>query len=111
MRVNEAGIQGGISKYRSITHTKTLPPEVKLTLLSWSVAPSSANWVNWHGRCTNFTTSISFANSLPASVMATAHSAKAGRSETTPAITRRLPIGAEVQPSGGVHFRVHAPIR
>ena len=28
-----------------------------------------------------------------------------------PAIHRRLPIGAEVQPAGGVHFRVYAPLR
>jgi maltooligosyltrehalose trehalohydrolase len=28
-----------------------------------------------------------------------------------PSIHRRLPIGAEVQPSGGVHFRVYAPLR
>ncbi|HET7460040.1 MAG TPA: hypothetical protein VFJ82_02285, partial [Longimicrobium sp.] len=31
--------------------------------------------------------------------------------ERDPAITRRLPVGAEVQPGGGVHFRVWAPLR
>jgi maltooligosyltrehalose trehalohydrolase len=43
--------------------------------------------------------------------MASARSARAVRPEITPSFTRRLPIGAEIQPSGGVHFRVHAPIR
>ena len=33
------------------------------------------------------------------------------RSASLPALKRRLPIGAEVQPSGGVHFRVWAPRR
>src|SRR4029079_14934372 len=32
-------------------------------------------------------------------------------SGNTPALIRRLPIGAERQPSGGVHFRVWAPRR
>jgi len=31
--------------------------------------------------------------------------------QRNPAITRRLPVGAEVQPGGGVHFRVWAPLR
>ncbi len=34
-----------------------------------------------------------------------------GRAVTTPAISRRLPVGAEAQPDGGAHFRVWAPKR
>ncbi len=33
------------------------------------------------------------------------------QSATNPTLSRRLPIGAEIQPSGGVHFRVWAPRR
>src|SRR5437899_421775 len=43
------------------------------------------------------------------STTAAARSRKAGVVERQEAPVRRLPIGAEVQPAGGVHFRVWAP--
>src|SRR4030095_14688282 len=55
-----------------------------------------------------------FANTLAGDTLALAASmAQAQRvvgTDGAPASSRRLPVGAEVIPAGGVHFRVWAPI-